>query len=424
MIGSNYFKKILLASFFFCLLQNVYPQLQNGKWVDLYFMDEDDSPTTESLAPNQKQSESQAPPVSDIPTPKPVKEEEVLRALKKIPQFTAEILRKLGRDFEAISPIGLYSTLAVLWNLANKDSPSEIELSKLVNVQPTVLKAINDYLSTLKVTSLNLFFGRFNSENGLSNKAFEVLSHSGTKVSKEVAVLSKYVSEKTNNLVTDVEITNIETDVFLNIFTLKFNWFKNFTRQELSERFNEKGAYFMELEEDLRFITNDNYDAVQLEFSSGTGDTSVALPDVYSYMIRKKKGSYTFEQLLNEVHTKMKDIHKSKLKFLMPSYVLGQRIKYNGRDFPQLLRGRSDDFTSTLGKIEGISLEQSTIVCVNEGGASVIASTEAAIYYAQFFNDGTPRITFNSPFYHVIVEANSGAPLFFGKITEANDEPC
>ncbi|KAJ1509127.1 hypothetical protein HMI55_000093 [Coelomomyces lativittatus] len=337
-------------------------------------------------------------------------------------------MNNLKNTFKAITPVGLYSTLSILKSVSDKGSPTETELEKEVNVKPTILKGINDYLKSLSVTSVNLLYIPDSKKNEISKSAMEVFRKAGSSVTNTQEELNRLVSEGTNKLVTALPIKEREHIHFFNVVALKFFWLSTFKRDHEVSKFGEQYVKLIKTEGTLAFVESSQYKAVQLDFG-----TSVDLIDsdrikgVYSYMIQVQ-GAPLNSDILKDVHSKIQEqkIKNPKTKFIsfsFPSYKQVEEIDFKESQYPSLLRETTTDFHS-LGDIQQILLTQKTAICVDEFGASVTGITQVGLVPKSAPPIATSQITFNSVFYHVIVEAESGAPLFIGRVTEATDGNC
>ncbi|KAJ1507435.1 hypothetical protein HMI56_000100 [Coelomomyces lativittatus] len=429
----------LLVALFVCISQvSVLGELREG-WYKI-FIDEKLTPGSQVDASKNTAFESKhvgggvanpvnSPPISaqdlgpdnpDLPT--------VKQALQPVVDFSGIFMNNLKNTFKAITPVGLYSTLSILKSVSDKGSPTETELEKEVNVKPTILKGINDYLKSLSVTSVNLLYIPDSKKNEISKSAMEVFRKAGSSVTNTQEELNRLVSEGTNKLVTALPIKEREHIHFFNVVALKFFWLSTFKRDHEVSKFGEQYVKLIKTEGTLAFVESSQYKAVQLDFG-----TSVDLIDsdrikgVYSYMIQVQ-GAPLNSDILKDVHSKIQEqkIKNPKTKFIsfsFPSYKQVEEIDFKESQYPSLLRETTTDFHS-LGDIQQILLTQKTAICVDEFGASVTGITQVGLVPKSAPPIATSQITFNSVFYHVIVEAESGAPLFIGRVTEATDGNC
>ncbi|KAJ1507434.1 serpin peptidase inhibitor, clade A (alpha-1 antiproteinase, antitrypsin), member 10 [Coelomomyces lativittatus] len=353
----------------------------------------------------------------DLPT--------VKQALQPVVDFSGIFMNNLKNTFKAITPVGLYSTLSILKSVSDKDSPTETELEKEVNVKPTILKGINDYLKSLSVTSVNLLYVPDSKKNEISKSAMEVFIKAGSSLTNTQEELNRLVSEGTNKLVTKLDISKPDFINFFNVVALKFFWLAKFEREDSLSTFEGKSVKFIHAEEHLGFVENSRYTAVQLDFGTVQGsDESKRIPGVHSYMIQVHNGFLNPEILKNvhsEIQDKIKNSKTEQISFSFPSFKLEEKIEFNKGQYPQLLRDKTTDFHS-LGDVKQLLLAQKTVICVDEFGASATGITQVIV--VPFSAHGPKTITFNRVFYHVIVEAETGAPLFIGRVTEATDGDC
>ncbi|KAJ1515218.1 hypothetical protein HMI54_009553 [Coelomomyces lativittatus] len=443
MTGLNFSRIFLLATFFFSIFQFILSDVPERGWYSVFITDEGvasdpiplgKDPFASGTGPNF-QSNEKTPTIQDS-LPKKVQAFDysvtkyvapdtatIIDALRGVTTFAGIFMEKLKNKFTAITPLGLYATLSLLKSLAVQNSPSANELKIVANVEPNVLQGINAYLKTLQVTSVNIFYKPTFSGGDLELHARDAIELSGTFVAGSQRQINEFVQKSTNGLVNELEIEDEEHIYFFNVLTLKFNWGTTFERLETTESFmNQKDIKFIATESPLKYHIGNAYTVVQLGFGNKDSEGNVErVKGVHSYMIQIKNDGPLTSKILNQVHALMEATPENELVFMMPSYKLEQKIDFDKTQFPVFLADENKDFKS-IGSIGKVEMQQKTIICVDEFGATAIGITSVKLpTRSALFPE---QIVFNSAFYHVIVEAESGAPLFIGHVTEANNNNC
>ncbi|KAJ1501606.1 hypothetical protein HMI55_003308 [Coelomomyces lativittatus] len=334
-------------------------------------------------------------------------------------------MKKLRTGFKAITPFGLYAALGVFKQIATENSASARELGSLVNVKPNIFQGINKYLETLNVNSVNIVYDPPQRTLPLESKASDVFHLAGTSVFHSSEQINAFVDKSTKGLVKKLEVEDPRNLYFFNVLTLKFNWERPFQREQSPKRFmNQNGIRFITVDDlKTKYLQQNEYTAVQLYFGKESINKGEAdrVPGVHSYMIQVKNGARLTSDILSRVHTQLLNAEEGSVTFTMPSYKLDEEIKFDKTQFPALLADENKDFSS-LGDVKKIKMKQKTTICVDENGASATGITTVETILRSF--GLSEEIVFNTAFYHVIVEAESGAPLFIGHVTEANNNKC
>jgi len=239
--------------------------------------------------------------------------------------------------------------------------------------------------------------------------------------------INKWVQNKTNDKIEEIIEPPLQSNfvaLLVNVLYFNGNW-----QFEFPEEGTEDDTFyatdkdievpFMQLEEELAYMENDNVEAVQLPYGEGEMMMEVYLPkedeDMSDFLTttfpeQRENWKNAFNKATGTVH--------------MPKFELEYDIVLN--DVLQELgleHAFSDqaDFSSLVEESDALRIsevKQKTFLDVNEKGTEAAAASSVEIEETSLIIDEEFDMHINRPFVFAITDTETDAILFLGKIEE------
>ncbi|KAJ1499458.1 hypothetical protein HMI54_009171 [Coelomomyces lativittatus] len=350
---------------------------------------------------------------------------------QRVLDMTTKVLN-WKNDFKLFSPIGLYSALGMLSLMANKGSPSRNEINTLLGSNDKFLTAELMYVwSEYWIKKNDLVFANvfmrpktFSSLEGTTLE--EILKKSNTTLLGSKPALNKFVDKVTHGQIKEIPIEQEgNTQVFVNIMMLRFSWHKKprISPRQVFNYYDENGNPLMKNIQYMKHI----FDA---KLSEGNGYKACILP-----LVTMMKGStaplaayiFSFDDPKKEVQlgtawtAVYKDLNKQAERPLIlhiPNADLEQKIEFTKGMFPNLLRDDNKDFNPIVASNDvTVFLSQINRFCMDKDGVSAVSATHSNIGVKRF----PTTLTFDTPFYIVLANPDTGVAVFSVKVAEGLD---
>ncbi len=361
--------------------------------------------------------------------------------------FGIDIFQLLLEDEPAdknvfISPISISLALAMTYNGANNDTedsmayalrmghllPEEIntaykELSEgLTGADANVLLDIANSIwyrqgFSVEQEFLNINSAYYNSEvRGLDFTAPE-----------SVDIINEWVAENTQNKIPTIldQISDDHVMFLINAIYFKGTWALQFDPEntQISPFRMHNGentdVSMMHYKDTINYFENDNFQAVELDYGSGSFSMVVLLP----------KGTQTPEEIWEATtpeiwNSWMGSFTQKEVKLFLPKFTFRYDKKLN--DVLKTM-GMGIAFEPFIADFSGINTEYSlnidfvkhkSFVEVNEEGTEAAAVTIVGIETTSIDPNAPPTFYANHPFLFAIREKSTNAIVFLGKVAE------
>jgi serpin B len=241
-----------------------------------------------------------------------------------------------------------------------------------------------------------------------------------------VNIINNWVKESTNGLISKI-LENINSDEIMYLVnaiyfkgTWKYQFDKNNTKNDIF--FNNNGTEvtvnMMFQENELEYLQNDYFKAVNLPYGDGAFSMMVFLP-------HKNFDINSFAEEFNEKNFDLwlKDFSKQKGEFQIPRFKIEYKVNLNDAlkslgmgiafdayqaDFSNMYKGPDKAYISKV--------EHKTFAEVNEEGTEAAAVTSVTIGVTSIGTGFHMKV--DRPFIFLIRENKSGTILFIGKIVK------
>jgi|AntAceMinimDraft_15_1070371.scaffolds.fasta_scaffold47624_2 serpin B len=336
-----------------------------------------------------------------------------------------------------ISPLSIYYALGMTYNGAAGETAEEMEntlhlpegtseeinssfetlMEYLLGLDPDVTLQIANSIWyrdtwTFKETFLNICKDYFSAE--ISGLDFNDPS--------SVDTINNWVDENTNHKIDNIiDSIDRETVMFL-INAIYFNgtWKYEFD----SDMTEEKDFYLtdgnttkcntMVQTAELKYMSNDDFQAVNLPYGNGNYVMTIILPNSNANIdsIIEEMNSTNWELWMSQMETKKGTVYLPKLKFAYEKELndalqsLGMRKAFSGADFSNMDETAQYLFISEV--------RHKSFIEMNEEGTEAAAVTIVEISFESIGEEGDFTMNMNRPFIYAIQDINTNAMLFVG----------
>jgi len=341
-----------------------------------------------------------------------------------------------------VSPTSLYSALLLAYNGASGETKEDF--SELLDITEWTEEEVNETMYVLadrlrkdtndmEVTTANSLWladtYTFQTDYKKTMETyFDAHMEAMDKTDDASAdKINKWVQNKTNDKIEEIIEPPLQSNfvaLLVNVLYFNGNW-----QFEFPEEGTEDDTFyatdkdievpFMQLEEELAYMENDNVEAVQLPYGEGEMMMEVYLPkeaeDMSDFLTttfpeQRENWKNAFNKATGTVH--------------MPKFELEYDIVLN--DVLQELgleHAFSDqaDFSSLVEESEALRIsevKQKTFLDVNEKGTEAAAATSVEIEETSLIIDEEFDMHIDRPFVFTITDTETDAILFLGKIEE------
>ncbi len=241
-----------------------------------------------------------------------------------------------------------------------------------------------------------------------------------------VDTVNNWVAENTNDKIMEI-IDHISPDVIMyliNAVYFKGTWKYIFEEENTTDRTfymadnTEKPVPFMNVEEDFAYAELDKCEALKLPYGN----------ESYAMMILLPKKGYTVADVTAQLTADqwdawMKSFETFEANVYLPKFKFEYKKKLNGVLMTMGMEVAFDmysaDFSNIIDNLQLYisDVKHKTFVEVNEEGTEAAAVTSVEIsYYSAVAN----KVTFDvdKPFLFAIIEENTGAIVFMGRVAE------
>lgn len=340
-----------------------------------------------------------------------------------------------------ISPTSLFMALSMVYNGA--DGLTKEEIAKTLESEDIEIEALNRANAALLTnlhdkskTELSIGNSIWLNDDFSLDKTFQqnTSDYFHAEV-KEIDVrntgaaeeINNWVEEATNEKITDMVEPPLSQNLvamLINAIYFKGDWVYEFDSKQTenhdfkTEKGDTKQVPLMTLEEELNYMENELFQAVELPYTDNEMSMHVFLPKDARHL------SEFTDLLTTEKWKKWQDeFTKTEGTLMMPKFELEYEVLLNDplielgmgsafdaekADFPNLTEGEEDLFISEV--------KQKTYVKVNEEGTEAAAATSVAIVMSSA-NLDTFHMTVDRPFFFTITENETGAILFMGSVS-------
>ena len=336
-----------------------------------------------------------------------------------------------------ISPLSIYYALGMTYNGAAGETAEEMKntlhlpeetseeinssfetlMEYLLGLDPDVTLQIANSIWyrdtwTFKETFLNICKDYFSAE--ISGLDFNDPS--------SVDTINNWVDENTNHKIDNIiDSIDRETVMFL-INAIYFNgtWKYEFD----SDMTEEKDFYLtdgnttkcntMVQTAELKYMSNDDFQAVNLPYGNGNYVMTIILPNSNANIdsIIEEMNSTNWELWMSQMETKKGTVYLPKLKFAYEKELndalqsLGMRKAFSGADFSNMDETAQYLFISEV--------RHKSFIEMNEEGTEAAAVTIVEISFESIGEEGDFTMNMNRPFIYAIQDINTNAMLFVG----------
>ena len=336
-----------------------------------------------------------------------------------------------------ISPLSIYYALGMTYNGAAGETAEEMKntlhlpeetseeinssfetlMEYLLGLDPDVTLQIANSIWyrdtwTFKETFLNICKDYFSAE--VSGLDFNDPS--------SVDTINNWVDENTNHKIDNIiDSIDPETVMFL-INAIYFNgtWKYEFD----SDMTEEKDFYLtdgnttkcntMVQTAELKYMSNDDFQAVNLPYGNGNYVMTIILPNSNANIdsIIEEMNSTNWELWMSQMETKKGTVYLPKLKFAYEKELndalqsLGMRKAFSGADFSNMDETAQYLFISEV--------RHKSFIEMNEEGTEAAAVTIVEISFESIGEEGDFTMNMNRPFIYAIRDINTNTLLFVG----------
>lgn len=371
---------------------------------------------------------------------------------EKIVEPNNELGFKLMKEIETddngnlfISPTSLMMALAMVYNGADGVTKKEIaqalqmggidpvDLNKANASFMTMLNKENDAIQ-LKVANSIWFNNQYKFQeefakqsNDYFNAKIEGIDITSSDSPKRI---NDWVIDATNGKIDKMVDAPLDDDLvamLLNAIYFKGDWTYPFDKKNSDDKTfylhtgNEIDVPFMKLQEELLYVTNSEYQAIQLPYGDGEMSMTVVLPNE-SIGLDEFQSNLSSEKW-EEIGSGMRSM---KGTILLPKFKMSYETDLNDAlealgmtsaftlkaDFSKMVEGDTSLFISKV--------KQKTYIDVNEEGTEAAAVTGVQSEAASAPPDDPFVMDVNRPFFFAITDDETGAILFLGSL--ANPE--
>ena len=336
-----------------------------------------------------------------------------------------------------ISPLSIYYALGMTYNGAAGETAEEMEntlhlpegtseeinssfetlMEYLLGLDPDVTLQIANSIWyrdtwTFKETFLNICKDYFSAE--ISGLDFNDPS--------SVDTINNWVDENTNHKIDNI-IDSIDPRTVM--FLINAIYFNGTWKYEFdSDMTEEKDFYLtdgnttkcntMVQTAELKYMSNDDFQAVNLPYGNGNYVMTIILPNSNANIdsIIEEMNSTNWELWMSQMETKKGTVYLPKLKFAYEKELndalqsLGMRKAFSGADFSNMDETAQYLFISEV--------RHKSFIEMNEEGTEAAAVTIVEISFESIGEEGDFTMNMNRPFIYAIQDINTNAMLFVG----------
>jgi len=336
-----------------------------------------------------------------------------------------------------ISPLSIYYALGMTYNGTAGETAEEMKntlhlpeetseeinssfetlMEYLLGLDPDVTLQIANSIWyrdgwTFKETFLNICKDYFSAE--ISGLDFNDPS--------SVDTINNWVDENTNHKIDNI-IDSIDPRTVM--FLINAIYFNGTWKYEFdSEMTEEKDFYLtdgnttkcntMVQTAELKYMSNDDFQAVNLPYGNGNYVMTIILPNSNANIdsIIEEMNSTNWELWMSQMETKKGTVYLPKLKFAYEKELndalqsLGMRKAFSGADFSNMDETAQYLFISEV--------RHKSFIEMNEEGTEAAAVTIVEISFESIGEEGDFTMNMNRPFIYAIQDINTNAMLFVG----------
>ena len=336
-----------------------------------------------------------------------------------------------------ISPLSIYYALGMTYNGTAGETAEEMKntlhlpeetseeinssfetlMEYLLGLDPDVTLQIANSIWyrdgwTFKETFLNICKDYFSAE--ISGLDFNDPS--------SVDTINNWVDENTNHKIDNI-IDSIDPRTVM--FLINAIYFNGTWKYEFdSDMTEEKDFYLtdgnttkcntMVQTAELKYMSNDDFQAVNLPYGNGNYVMTIILPNSNANIdsIIEEMNSTNWELWMSQMETKKGTVYLPKLKFAYEKELndalqsLGMRKAFSGADFSNMDETAQYLFISEV--------RHKSFIEMNEEGTEAAAVTIVEISFESIGEEGDFTMNMNRPFIYAIQDINTNAMLFVG----------
>lgn len=367
-------------------------------------------------------------------------------------KFGLELFQKTTKMEEApenlmISPVSVAVALGMTYNGANSDTKTAFEETlgfsgfsreeinsihkeltrQIITSDPKVIMEIANSIWYKRGFSVLPSFLQINEEYYDAEVADLVFSDPAS-----LDIINNWCAEKTHDKIKNV-LDGISEDAvmylinaiyFNGIWTYQFDESKSYNSTFLKEDGSCSDASYMQLQEDIAYLRNDLFTAIDLPYGNEKFSMSIFLP-------RAGKSTEDIIMAMNSggLSTWIQDFEKKNLVVTLPKFKFGYKELLNQ---PLIDMGLgiafSDDADfsgiNDAGNLTISRVIHQSFIDVNEKGTEAAAVTVVEIEVTSVNPDeDDSRFTADHPFIFMIREKSTNALLFIGKVGHPVYEP-
>lgn len=349
---------------------------------------------------------------------------------------------KENEDNIFVSPTSLYSALLLAYNGA--DGETKEDFAELLDITEWTDEEVNEAMYVLsdrllketeeiEVTSANSLWlsdtYTFQADYKEAMKTYFDARIEAIDKTDDASTdkINNWVQEETDDKIEAIIEPPLQSNfvaLLVNVLYFNGNWQFEFPE----ERTNDDTFYgidkeieipFMQLEEELAYMKNDDVEAVQLPYGEGEMMMEVYVPDEDENMTDFIASTLPeqWEDWHGEFEKRTGTIHMPKFE-LEYDIVLNDALKTLG-----LEHAFSDqaDFSSLVEESDALRIsevKQKTFLDVNETGTEAAAATSVEIEETSLVIDEAFDMHIDRPFVFTITDSETDAILFLGKIED------
>lgn len=387
---------------------------------------------------------------TDYSTPADVKKEDYKEIVTPNNTLGFEMLSEVEPDDDGnvfISPTSLFMALSMVYNGAEGQTKDEIanalqvdkmETDMLNRANASLIEHLKKDAKSIQLSIANSIWlnenYHFQHDFAKSNQDYFDAQIEEIDITKEASVdkINDWVSKATNEKIDKMLEAPLDPDLvayLLNAIYFKGDWLYEFDEKEtMPEDFylqdgRTKEVSMMTLAEDLRYLENDLFQAVELPYDGETMRMNIVLPkeNINTEEFHQKFTLNNWNDWLESFEIKEGTVKLPKFKM---SYEIDlkdtlmqlgmNRAFAPGAEFNRLIEEEDPVWISKV--------KQKTFIAVDEKGTEAAAATgvemvtESAVLDESFFFEA------NRPFILIITDEETGAILFMGEIGNPVEE--
>lgn len=396
-----------------------------------------------SCGTENDESENTDEDESVIPSHVDYKDEDVTQIVKPQNELGFKLLPMVHPDENNnvfMSPTSLFMALSMVYNgadgatkeeIANTLQSENIGIEDLNKANAALLENLHDK-SKSELNIANSIW--LNDEFALDDDFKENTSDYFNAKVQEINIgdanaaddINDWVEQATNEKITDMVDSPLSQDLvamLINAIYFKGDWKYEFN-SDLTETHDfqtsdgdTKQVPLMQLEEELNYMENDKFQAVELPYTDNETSMHIFLPKEDSSL-----EDFTESLTLDQWETWQEDFTETEGTLMLPKFELEYEVDLNDpltelgmktafdteeANFPNISMGDEQIFISDV--------KQKSYVKVNEEGTEAAAATETDMEVTSF-NPDTFDMIVDRPFFFTITDNDTGTILFMGSM--------